>query len=98
MCAIGDKTRIHASLFHVLRKLCGHLGILPTQYDLSQRSPDSDDALIVVSEHSVARGGFADVWLGRYRGQQVAIKEFRIWKDDNVEKIRKVCDDAPILY
>ena len=80
------------TLFHTLRKLCGQFGALPTQYDISKRDPDSDDALKLISKHSMARGGFADVWLGQYEGQTVAVKVFRIdERTDVLRAIRRVC-------
>ena len=91
MDAVEDRSRLHTRLFHTLRKLCGHIGRLPTQYDLSRRILGSSDALRVLGDHPVASGGFADVWLGEYKEQQVAIKAFRVYGRVNLDAVEKVC-------
>ena len=35
-------------------------------------------------------GGFADIWKGRHRGQEVAAKVLRIYETSDLEQIRKV--------
>ena len=90
MNIVEDRSRLHTRLFHTLRKLCGHIGRLPRQYDLSKGALDSNDALTVISEHPVASGGFADVWLGHYRDQLVAIKAFRVYGRTDLEAVEKV--------
>jgi hypothetical protein len=38
---------------------------------------------------AVASGGLADIWRGKYRGREVAIKAFRVYKQsENVKKVR----------
>lgn len=90
MRTVEDKSRLHMTLFHTLRKLCGQHRKLPTQYDLWTQNPGSDDVLITTSKHPVAWGGFANVWLGEHKGQQVAIKEFRIHGHTDQDAIERV--------
>jgi len=43
----------------------------------------------------VAAGGFADVWLGRYRGKDVAIKALRIYEENSIRVIyERFCNEA----
>ncbi|EGO25094.1 hypothetical protein SERLADRAFT_386471, partial [Serpula lacrymans var. lacrymans S7.9] len=35
-------------------------------------------------------GGFADIWLGRYKGRSVGLKVLRVYGSDNLSKVKKV--------
>ena len=41
------------------------------------------------------RGGFADVWKGEYRDQEVAVKQLRIYANSDLQKITRVGRDFP---
>lgn len=92
MNTVEDRSRLHTRLFHTLRKLCGQMGRLPTQYNLSKRALGSGDALKIIGEHPVASGGFADVWLGQHGDKVVAIKAFRVYGRANLDAVEKVGD------
>lgn len=76
--------RLHAQLFQALRQLCGHTGSLPSSYILSA------GILQKLHDQHSASGGFADVWLGCYEDQNVALKAFRLYDQDNLQIVRKV--------
>ena len=76
-------SRLHAQCLHTLRKLCGRSGTLPTSCMLSE-GLEKDGASPRLS------GGFADVWLGKYKGRPVALKVLRIYGGDNIKVVRKV--------
>jgi hypothetical protein len=67
-----------------LRKCVGTWGVLPTSHTLS-------DKIKVTSDGPHASGGFADVWIGTYKGQGVAIKALRTRGADDLVKVKKVC-------
>lgn len=48
------------------------------------------DKLIQTAEHPVTSGSFGDVWEGIYNEKRVAIKALRVYKDQDVQKVRKV--------
>jgi hypothetical protein len=62
----------------VLCKLCGLCQLLPTECVLGDE--------LAVTEVRVGSGGFADVWQGSYWGIQVAIKQLRVYGEDNFTK------------
>jgi len=76
-------SRLHAQCLHALRKLCGRSGTLPTVCMLSEDlERDGTEAC--------TSGGFADVWLGKYKGRPVALKVLRIYGGDNIKAVKKV--------
>ena len=38
----------------------------------------------------MCHGAFADVWKGRHRGQEVAAKVLKVYKKDDLERVRRV--------
>ena len=70
-------------MFKRFRQLCGLTGLLPTSHIIPGE-------LIQTTEYPVASGGFGDVWEGIYNEKPVAIKVFRVYKDEDVQKVRKV--------
>lgn len=70
-------------IFKKFRQLCGQAGLLPASHII----PDN---LIQTSENPVASGGFGDVWEGKCADEPVAIKALRVYKPDDVRKVRKV--------
>jgi predicted unusual protein kinase regulating ubiquinone biosynthesis (AarF/ABC1/UbiB family) len=45
---------------------------------------------IEILGHPVAAGGFADVYKGRLRGQEIAIKVLRVYQKTDVDTLLKV--------
>ena len=78
-------------IFKRIWQLCGWLGLLPTSHAIPGR-------LIQTTEHPVTSGGFADVWEGIYNNKRVAIKAFRVYKDEDVQRVRKVVSCIPIPF
>lgn len=70
-------------IFKKFRQLCGRAGTLPTSHLIPE-------ALIKTTEHPIASGGFGDVWEGIYNDQRVAIKALRLYKDSDVQKVKKM--------
>ena len=48
------------------------------------------ERISVIGKHPVASGGFGDVWKGTYDERSVAIKALRIYKNDDMRKVRRV--------
>ncbi|TCD66289.1 hypothetical protein EIP91_001580 [Steccherinum ochraceum] len=77
---------------HTLRRLLVQLsrsaGILPSHLFL--------DGIVCLNRDTVAGGGFADIFMGSYEGQPVALKRLRVFKaEDDLEKSRKAfCAEA----
>lgn len=73
---------------HILRKLCNSCGILPASHTLPE-------GVEMLDAHM--SGGFADVWIGRYKGRQVAVKTLRAFNANAVGKVQKV-SQSQALY
>ena len=72
----------------LLYRTCGHHTLLPS-------------ALIVSAHYDRAhnppcKGGYADVWRGEYRGQDVAVKVLRTYKNRELRRMIKVGRLYPI--
>ena len=80
-------SRHHA--LRVLGRLCGKVGYLPESYLL----PDEFHP----SGSPCASGGFADVWMGAFKGKNVAIKTLRV-SQMNKAGIRKVGNKTTSSY
>ena len=85
-------TTYDATIFKRFRQLCGQTGLLPTSHTIPV-------TLIRTSEHPVASGGFGDVWEGTYNDKPVAIKALRVYRGEDIRKVRKVTTGAfgPLL-
>ena len=70
-------------IFKRARQLCGLTGLLPTSHVVPGK-------LTRTTEHPVAFGGYAEVWEGIHNDKRVAIKVFRVYKDGDIPKLRKV--------
>ena len=44
------------------------------------------------------RGGFADVWKGKHRGRDVAVKVIRTYSDSNLQGMMGASFSFPSLY
>ncbi|KAI0938512.1 hypothetical protein AcV5_000179 [Taiwanofungus camphoratus] len=84
--------RPYMRVLSTLRKLCSRTGLLPSSTIL----PRSD--LQKEGEHPEAYGGFADVWRGRYRDKEVALKVFRLSPRDEPSRIYKTFCKEAILW
>ena len=72
-------------MFKKFRQLCVRAGLLPDSHTIPNE-------FIQTTGDPVAHGGFGDVWEGISSGERVAIKALRIYKDDDVQRVRKVID------
>ncbi|EGN99518.1 hypothetical protein SERLA73DRAFT_26193, partial [Serpula lacrymans var. lacrymans S7.3] len=43
-------------------------------------------------------GGFADIWLGRYKGRSVGLKVLRVYGSDNLSKVKKAFCREAVLW
>ena len=59
--------------------MCGHHALLPKALKVPVCYDQTGDELY--------RGGYADVWKGKYRDRDVAIKVTRIYSNDELQKI-----------
>lgn len=73
--------------YRVLSKLCGHTGLLPTSFILS-------DGLSKYADRPVSGGGFSDLYIGRFNDVEVALKSLRVF-GENFQMVQKVRFDAP---
>lgn len=73
----------------VLRKLCVSCGILPASHILP-------DGLDIIGNQPHMAGGFGEVWLGTYKGRQVAVKVLRTYTTDDQVKVHKVSDPVRV--
>jgi hypothetical protein len=71
----------------LITKLCTACGILPTSHILAEE-------LLLTSTEPVQGGGFAEVWMGKYRSRRVAIKVLKTYSDDDPIKLKKVCNSV----
>ena len=49
------------------------------------------------SEFALAGGGFADIYMGKYAGRDVALKVLRVFEGEEERKNQKVCLLNPVL-
>ena len=66
------------------QQLCGWVGLLPTSYTIPEKLVQQS------AEQPVASGAFSDVWEGIRNGELVAVKALRIFKEDDIQKAKKV--------
>ena len=66
-----------------MNRLCGSNALLPESLKISPASYDPIDT-------PLGHGGFADVWKGWCRGQEVAAKVLKVYETSDFEQIRKV--------
>ncbi|KAF9789243.1 kinase-like domain-containing protein [Thelephora terrestris] len=84
-----NTTEKHA-FFVTLRRLAGLHGRLPDSMILSDE--------IEIEDKVLANGGFADVRIGKHKGQYVAVKTLRIAATDDLRKIRKQFCKEVVLW
>ena len=73
---------IRRRCLRTLYRICSHTALLPRSLAI----PLCYNPM----ENPLCRGGFADVWKGKYRGQDIAAKALRVYSKGNFEKIRRV--------
>ena len=69
-------------MFEKFRQLCGRAGLLPASYAIPEN--------LIETWRPITFGTFGNVWGGIYNDRRVAIKALRVYKDDDVRKVRKV--------
>ena len=65
-----------------LHGICGHQALLPRSFGIPLCYDPAGDPL--------CHGGFADVWMGRYEGRDVAAKVLRVYLKDGFGKAKRV--------
>ena len=71
------------------RKIARQTGALPSSFLLTGVKRTSDFPL--------AGGGFADIYIGKYAGRDVALKVLRLFEGEEEKKKQKVCLLNPVL-
>ena len=66
----------------LLYRACGHHAIVPSALKVTIDYDRTGDALY--------RGGYADVWKGKFSGQDVAVKVIRLYSKDVLQKVINV--------
>ena len=64
-----------------LHSMCGHQGLLPRSLQIAPYYNQLD------APH--CRSGYADIWMGRHQGLQVAVKVLRVYSTSHFDKIIK---------
>lgn len=72
----------HRRCLKLLYKTCGHHALLPEALDVPVHYEQTRDALF--------RGGYADVYKGKCRDQEVAVKVIRTYSTDELQKVINV--------
>ena len=65
-----------------LRKLCGRHALLPRSVQITPTYDRSNDPQY--------RGGYAEVWKGKYQGRKVAVKVLIVYVSSDLDEIMKV--------
>lgn len=73
----------------LLYRICGHYALFPSALKVPIYYDQSGSTLY--------RGGFADVWKGKCRGQDVAVKVIRTYSNDDLQKIMNVSRSASVF-
>lgn len=79
-------SRVHLTIFHMLRSLCTEHGHIPESIFLPPESVE----LISERHRPQETGGFADVYLGVWQGRRVGIKAVKMCSRDPYDKLVKV--------
>ena len=80
--------QIHRRCLRTLYRVCSRQALLPRSLAI----PLCYDPM----ETPLCCGGFADVWKGQCRGQEVAAKALRVALTSDIVRIRKVCRSQPV--
>ncbi|KAH9832157.1 kinase-like domain-containing protein [Rhodofomes roseus] len=94
-CLISVTNQLYTTALFTLRKLCASAGQLPESYMVST---EERNGLKITSEYPTAFGGFADIWQGQYRGQDVAIKALRVSGRDRIQTVEKMFFKEVVLW
>ncbi|KAG6888776.1 hypothetical protein C0995_006105 [Termitomyces sp. Mi166 len=71
------------------QRLAATSGLYPTFYELTN---------VTISKTSESSGGFADIYKGDFRGQEVCIKMVRLYKNTDMAHFMKVVSREAILW
>lgn len=66
------------------RQLCGCSELVPISYTIP------GEQITTVEKYPIATGGFGDVWKCAYDGRRVAVKALRVYKDEDMHKVKRV--------
>ncbi|OCH94856.1 kinase-like protein [Obba rivulosa] len=77
---------------HLLRNLCGTNGICPLSFIVPEQ------LLQKQNDRPMASGGFCDVWRGIYRGHDVALKVWRVYRKETIAPatLTNFCKEAAV--
>jgi hypothetical protein len=78
----GLELELHRKCLRTLHRICGRQALLPKSLAIPLCYDPVDAPL--------CRGGFADVWKCRYDDREVAVKDLKGYRMNDLEKIRKV--------
>ncbi|TFY56055.1 hypothetical protein EVJ58_g7874 [Rhodofomes roseus] len=95
MQRLSVTNQLYTTALFTLRKLCASAGQLPESYMVST---EERNGLKITSEYPTAFGGFADIWQGQYRGQDVAIKALRVSGRDRIQTVEKMFFKEVVLW
>ena len=76
--------RLRRKCLSALYEICGRHALLPRSLQIPLCYDRLDDALY--------SGGYADVWMGEYKGCKAAVKVLRVYSTSNLDKIVNVGD------
>lgn len=83
MVQVLQASEYDVTIFKRFRQLCGWTGLLPTSHTIPEK-------LVQTTEYPIISGSFGDVWEGIYNDKRVAIKALRVYKTDDVRKVKRV--------
>lgn len=69
----SDQPQLYTTVFHILRKICVKYGDIPDSLLLPEDTVQINDN----HKRPWQMGGYADIYLGRWRDQPVCIKALR---------------------
>lgn len=75
---------LYKKCYAALRGLCGEAGELPHRFILPTKKLKKQSA------RPLSSYGYADVWRGSFDGQEVALKVFRSFQEEDLRSARKV--------
>ncbi|KZT64449.1 kinase-like protein [Daedalea quercina L-15889] len=92
---LSTTNQLYTTALFTLRKLCTNAEQFPASYVL----PTGErNGLKITTEYPMAFGGFADIWRGQYRGQDVAIKALRVSARDKIRAVEKMFFKEVVLW
>ncbi|KAH9934222.1 kinase-like domain-containing protein [Fomitopsis serialis] len=95
MHRLSVTNQLYTTALFTLRKLCASAGKLPDSYMISA---EERNGLKIMGKYPTAFGGFADIWRGQYRAQDVAVKALRVSGRDKLQAVEKMFFKEVVLW